>query len=309
MTEMTKIHIKTIKQFTEQYEFLNNDYFSPMWYGGLAYPSLSHAFEASRTWDVSKRKEIALATLDELPELALRLVTHRKWSGPAVMEDLLRLKFGSAIVQSPEFMAPMRNFKLLAQTGKARLEFHNKYHDNYWGICDCGDKSRCENPKNLLGHALEGVRENLHRKISQYSVPRHYCQHCGKKVTKRILYSVEFVPKLKYFCNDQECADIMISEAMRESSDKIVIDYAPDNTSVMIYIPKEGEFVTKEVLVNTVEPVTDKTEDVEPNQDELDWMMQWGEMGVAVDVDRWKTQSTTTTTNSDRKYESVVIKC
>lgn len=113
---------------------------------GVTYPTIEHAYQAAKTFDIAKRQMIQLA---RTPGLAKKfgqdLVLRPDWEQvkEEVMLDLLIQKFSQ-----PHFR------KLLLATGDAYLEETNSWKDRYWGVC--GGRGL-----NRLGHLLMQVRKML----------------------------------------------------------------------------------------------------------------------------------------------------
>jgi predicted NAD-dependent protein-ADP-ribosyltransferase YbiA (DUF1768 family) len=51
-----------VAEFKDEYEFLSNFYPSPFTVDGIYYPTVEHYFQAMKTLNVEKRKEIAAAS-------------------------------------------------------------------------------------------------------------------------------------------------------------------------------------------------------------------------------------------------------
>lgn len=140
-----------INDFRDEYSFLSNFYYSPITYDGITYPTMEHYFQAMKTTDQAKRKEIANLETPSMAKRAGRMVDLRpEWEGIKmnVMRVGLRQKFaeGTTLRQ-----------KLLATRGED-LEEGNTWHDCYWGKCYC---SRCGgHGMNRLGSLLMEVRDN-----------------------------------------------------------------------------------------------------------------------------------------------------
>lgn len=75
---------------------MNNDYPSEVYYKGMLYPSVSHAFQAARTELPHIRKKISMAdSLEELYELASKIENPADWESNRLkaMEAIVRDKF------------------------------------------------------------------------------------------------------------------------------------------------------------------------------------------------------------------------
>ena len=117
-------------------------------YRGIPYPSVEHAFQASKTTNRRLRRVIANAALAaDAKALGKRVPLRKGWSEMRVqvMYDLLCLKFSQ-----PEYR------DLLLSTGQQELVEWNSWHDTFWGV----DRATGEG-ENLLGHLLMRVRSEL----------------------------------------------------------------------------------------------------------------------------------------------------
>lgn len=142
-----------INNFDDKYRFLSNFSHSTIMYEGIEYPTIEHAFQAAKTFDVKQRQQIAnLKTPGEAKRAGRREVVLRKdWEEvkDGIMYELLKEKF-----KNPELKS-----KLL-DTGDEFLEEGTMWHDNYWGNCYC-EKCKDIVGKNILGKLLMKVRDEL----------------------------------------------------------------------------------------------------------------------------------------------------
>lgn len=142
---------EAIRHFKGIYYFLRNE--APAWvnYGGITYPSVTHALLAARCLDATVRQEIADEdNLAEAKEIAKNATQEKDvtW-GPRSMDvyaNLLLAKFEDVEMRE----------KLLA-TGNRTLVFENQNGDKFWGIC--GGRGY-----NVLGQMLMAVRKQLREK-------------------------------------------------------------------------------------------------------------------------------------------------
>ena len=121
---------------------LSNFYPSPLTYGGIEYPTVEHAFQASKSLeDYVRRQVAAVPTPGKAKKMGRALVIRMDWESVkiGVMRDLVRLKF------SDPTLAPW-----LVSTGDAYLEERNTWGDRFWGVDGTGE--------NWLGFILMGVR-------------------------------------------------------------------------------------------------------------------------------------------------------
>lgn len=146
-----------IDNFSGEYSFLSNFYYSPITYGHLTYPTSEHAFQAAKTEDKADELKIQKAsTPGQAKKLGRKVTLIEDWERDKrrIMKSVLRRKF--------------KNLELsirLKQTGDAELIEGNTWGDTYWGVC----KGK---GKNHLGKLLMDVRAELRLKS---------CPFCGGK--------------------------------------------------------------------------------------------------------------------------------
>ena len=147
--------MKVIDRFTEEYHFLSNFYPVYIEVNNLIYPTLEHAYQAMKTFDLDERKKIRdEKSPGKAKRLARKLKCREDWDlvKEEIMKELLTIKFN------------IETFKRrLLETGESILIEGNAWHDNEWGSCMC---SRCINieGKNKLGKILMEVRNSLQEK-------------------------------------------------------------------------------------------------------------------------------------------------
>lgn len=142
-----------IYRFTGSWEFLSNFYPVVIPFQGQMYPSVEHAYQASKTLNVKEREQIrTCGSAGKAKHLGspAGIVTIRKdW--PKLREGLMRQFL------EEKFRPGTPLCTLLLETGEAELVEGNNWHDNYWGNCICG---RCKDipGQNHLGRLLMEVR-------------------------------------------------------------------------------------------------------------------------------------------------------
>lgn len=139
------------EMFIGELAFLSNFYPSSIWYDGLLYPTVEHAYQAAKTMDPTQRWLIMGAmTPARAKELGRHTLLRPDWEQVKVgiMRTLLTIKFG----EHEELLE-----KLLA-TGTLELVETNWWHDQIWGDCFC-DVHRDIDGQNLLGKLLMELRE------------------------------------------------------------------------------------------------------------------------------------------------------
>jgi len=143
--------VQLIKRFSGKYNFLSNFYPCEIIYENIKYPSVEHAYQASKTLDIKLKKEIAnKKTPDLAKKLGNKIELRKDWDSIKlnIMETLIRQKF--------------RNHKdlriKLLETDNAELIEGNTWGDTFWGIY----KGRGENH---LGKILMKIRDEIKNEV------------------------------------------------------------------------------------------------------------------------------------------------
>lgn len=132
-----------IYRFSHGYRFLSNFFPSEVYFDGLSYPTVEHAFQAAKTLDIAQRSHIrAQPTPAKAKEEGRKVKLRPDWETVKVQVMYLLL------VQ--KFSRPDLRESLLA-TGDLRLVEGNTWGDTYWGVCN-GEGT------NVLGKLLMTVR-------------------------------------------------------------------------------------------------------------------------------------------------------
>jgi ribA/ribD-fused uncharacterized protein len=146
-----------IISFKNKYEFLSNFYNSPVSLDGVTYyDSVEHAYQAQKTLDPQKQKQIRLALTPGIAKKFGRAVELRKdWDQVrlSIMQQLLHEKFKTKVMRQ----------KLLS-TGYQHLEEGNHWHDTFFGVCNgfCNaDPLHEPYGLNYLGKLLMELREEF----------------------------------------------------------------------------------------------------------------------------------------------------
>ena len=155
-----------INFFKDEYEGFSN--FDPVviYYMHYNYPTLEHAYVASKSFDGLFHHRISKVPADKAG-LAKRMGREVKLRGDwekvkvRLMERFLRQKFS---------YEKFRN--LLLSTGDEILVEGNWWHDNYWGNCHC-NKCKDIEGQNMLGRLLMKIREDLKKELEHNSNRRH----------------------------------------------------------------------------------------------------------------------------------------
>lgn len=145
----TVIEIATINRFRGEYRFLSNFYPSPIRMDGEIWPTVEHAYQASKTHDPQVREIIREAdSPGEAKRMGRKCEIRDDWEDVKVdvMGRLLEAKFS----------IPSLREKLL-DTHPARLVEGNTWGDDFWGVTDNGEGEG----QNILGKLLMLIRKRI----------------------------------------------------------------------------------------------------------------------------------------------------
>ena len=139
--------------FDGKYAFLSNFYSSPIapFKDGIVYPTVEHAFQAYKTTDINKRKEIAA---QPTPGKAKHLGRHVE-----LRDDWQEIRINVMYIALKEKFKDLELQTKLLSTGNAELIEGNTWSDNFWGDCHC-PKCRDIKGENNLGKLLMKIRED-----------------------------------------------------------------------------------------------------------------------------------------------------
>lgn len=146
-----------ISQFTGTYSWLSNFWPAEVKIGADVYPTVEHAYQASKTTEPHAREMIRLCgPAGVAKRLGRALVLRPGWAEMklGVMEELLRQKFEH----------PHLRKKLIA-TYPMMLEEGNRWNDKFWGV-------HRGKGKNHLGRLIMQIRSEImekHREDSKRS--------------------------------------------------------------------------------------------------------------------------------------------
>lgn len=135
-----------IKGFFGDYRWLSNFHACPVYYEGLIFQSVEHAYQAAKL--ATDEERLPFTNPDLTPGQAKQLGGKVKLAGDKW--DSRRVDIMSAIVFD-KFYRNTDLRKKLAETGQAYLEETNTWGDEFWGVC--GNKG-----ENHLGNILTCVR-------------------------------------------------------------------------------------------------------------------------------------------------------
>jgi ribA/ribD-fused uncharacterized protein len=140
--------IEAIREFQGEHRWLSNFWPVEILLDGIVYPTVEHAYQASKTLYPAGRAAIAACDHPgQAKKRGLGLLLRDDWEQVKIpiMRTLLRQKFAR----------PDLRDKLLA-TGDRKLEEGNAWHDTFWGV-----DLRTRLGQNWLGRLLMEVRAEL----------------------------------------------------------------------------------------------------------------------------------------------------
>jgi predicted NAD-dependent protein-ADP-ribosyltransferase YbiA (DUF1768 family) len=181
-----------ITSFSGEFEFLSN--FSklenPINFGHIDFFHLENAYVAGKTMNLELRKEIAEMTPGQAKRKGKKILdegidVNPKWN------DEFRISFMKTLVDLKFRNNPHLASKLIA-TGTRTIEEGNTHHDNFFGICRCGncppDKIVVFGPKNHLGKIQMIQREVLFsEKIRDFNTAIKHIEVDGEDGMKRAI--------------------------------------------------------------------------------------------------------------------------
>lgn len=138
-----------IEQFQNQFRWLSNFWFCPVKFDGIEYPTVEHAYQASKCLNSTDRQRISeLESPGQVKRFGKNVKLRNDWEQVkvSIMKDLLREKFKNSYLRQ----------KLIA-TRDSVIEEGNYWHDKFWGICPPGSGDG----QNILGKLIMEVREEI----------------------------------------------------------------------------------------------------------------------------------------------------
>ena len=143
--------MSVIASFQGKYRWLSNFVPARVEFEGLAFPTVEHAYQATKTYSAVERMEIMkCSSPGQAKRMGQGVLLRADWEDVkhGIMLELLRQKF-----EAPEMAR-----RLLA-TGDSILIEGNHWHDCEWGVCMC--RSCGGVGENMLGELLMRVRAEL----------------------------------------------------------------------------------------------------------------------------------------------------
>ena len=136
-----------IDRFQGETRWLSNFEYALIVYEGISYPTNEHAFQATKTLDFDKRREIAKLSTPRDAKRAGRLLELR----PDWEEVKLGIMFD---INSRKFWFHEHLKEKLLLTGDAELIEGNSWGDTFWGVCNGIGR-------NELGKILMKIRSRM----------------------------------------------------------------------------------------------------------------------------------------------------
>jgi ribA/ribD-fused uncharacterized protein len=142
--------LQRIDSFTGYFEFLHNNFLTPVYFEGFLYPSVTHAYHAARSSDENTRKAILNAdSFHTVAKIARRIEDPQNWQmeRTKIMERLVRDKFRRS-KELQEKLKATENRELI-------MSYEDETSGNlFWGMVK-------EKGQNQLGRILMKVREDI----------------------------------------------------------------------------------------------------------------------------------------------------
>ena len=149
-----------IDSFQGEFRFLSNFYSAPVVMDAKLYPTIEHAYQAAKTFDLGMREQIRLAATPSVAKRLGRLVLLRPdWDTFRLeaMEELLRQKFAKPTLRPR-----------LIETWPHELVEGNTWGDTFWGAVLVhrptpwdSEPVPCWDGENHLGRLLMKIRNEI----------------------------------------------------------------------------------------------------------------------------------------------------
>jgi len=138
-----------IKEFQGKYRFLSNFFPSEIWLDEERYPTVEHAYQASKTLNLAERALVGTAVSPgQAKRRGQRMTLREDWEDVkiSIMKSLVEQKF----TRHPDLK------KQLLATENQVLQEGNRWNDTFWGV-----DLITELGSNHLGRILMNVRKKL----------------------------------------------------------------------------------------------------------------------------------------------------
>lgn len=140
--------ITRITRFRNKYFFLSNFYPIDFTVDGKLYKSAEHAYQAAKCLDPTDAERIRNAATPAIARSMGRRVTMKPdWDERKFTEMFMIL---TSKFDSPRLKLALHN------TRDRDIEYVNRWHDTYWGVCVCPEHNGCGT--NILGYILTAIR-------------------------------------------------------------------------------------------------------------------------------------------------------
>ena len=149
--------MKSINEFQGEYRWLSNFWPCYLIYQDILYPSVEHAYQATKVENVDIKTAIKNCQTPADAKDFFEVQGVRPdpgWTIPkklGIMEELLKIKFGG----KDPFLT-----RALLETCDADIIEGNTWNDTFWGVCNGSGE-------NNLGRLLMKVREELFQQNQQ----------------------------------------------------------------------------------------------------------------------------------------------
>lgn len=147
--------MEKIKRFEGKFRFFSNFWLIPITYENVTYPSVEHAYQASKTLNPLIREKIShILNPGKAKKFGKNIILRKDWDNNLklrIMKDLIQIKFRDSNLR-----------KQLLDTGNVEIIEGNDWNDFFWGVCD----GRGENH---LGKILMQIREKIKGNINEKS--------------------------------------------------------------------------------------------------------------------------------------------
>jgi ribA/ribD-fused uncharacterized protein len=172
-----------VDSFTGYFEFLHNNFLSPIYYEGSLYPSVTHAYHAARSRDEQTKNAILNAdSFQTVAKIARRIEDPEGWSltRTSIMERLVRDKFRRSRELQEKLKATEKRELLMTYDEETPGNF-------FWGTVK-------EKGQNQLGRILMKIRNDL---LS--------CHEVFNWITTNfdLINDLNFLPDISIFVNKQ----------------------------------------------------------------------------------------------------------
>lgn len=150
-----------INYFQGRYRFLSNFWFARIKWKGIVFPTNEHAYQWAKTEDKSWKKKILEAIK---PGEAKKL---GKWCPmiPDFIEKRVDIMYD---INLAKYNQHYELKEKLIETFPRQLIEGNKWHDNFWGQCNCYNCLNAPRPGwNQLGAILMNIRTKFIKELEK----------------------------------------------------------------------------------------------------------------------------------------------